>query len=526
MPNFSPKDITKLGLEQFKKKGPVDSLLQDIADHFYPARADFTRQRVFGTEYADHLMSSYPVISRRELSDAIGVMLRTGPWFRATVNDKIDHSAIEWLDWATQKMRKGMDAKGTGFKRATKEADNDFVTFGNAGMTSHWDFRKNSMHYQTYHLRELAWLDNVDQEPDCVFRNWTPTIDQAHQYFGDKIGQEAMHKRASKKGGDQMKIMHCQLPTHMFSDNTKKYRPFTSMFINIEEEHVIAEIEMDGDFFIIPRFATVAGSPYGYSPAVMNAIPDARLLQAMTWTLLEAGELSAKPPMIATRNAIRSDVNLMSHGVTWVDEEYDERMGEALRPLSIDRNGLPIAFGQHEDTKESIRQALYLANMALPTGEEMTAYEVRERVKEFIRKNKPLFDPIEHEYSAKLCDLTFREMLKVGYFGPLEDVPRSLRGADIEFKFISPIQEAEEEGRAQQFSMMVDLVTMAASIDETTVVNVDLDQALRDAVSGQGAPQNWVREEDEVETAKQQMREDRAMQEKQAAMLEAAKVAQ
>jgi hypothetical protein len=43
-------------------------------------------------------------------------------------------------------------------------------------------------------------------------------------------------------------------------------------------------------FYRIPRWQTVSGSQYSYSPATVAALPDARLIQAMTFTLLEAGE--------------------------------------------------------------------------------------------------------------------------------------------------------------------------------------------------------------------------------------------
>jgi len=61
----------------FKKKWQLNSLHQEIADNFYPERALFTvTQRDLSEEFAEHMMTSYPALIRRELADQIGTMLR------------------------------------------------------------------------------------------------------------------------------------------------------------------------------------------------------------------------------------------------------------------------------------------------------------------------------------------------------------------------------------------------------------------------------------------------------------------
>jgi hypothetical protein len=63
------------------------------------------------------------------------------------------------------------------------------------------------------------------------------------------------------------------------------------------------------------------------------ALAEARLLQQMVLTLLEAGQKAVDPPMVAAQEAIQGGINIYAGGVTYVDAEYDERLGEALRPL-------------------------------------------------------------------------------------------------------------------------------------------------------------------------------------------------
>ena len=66
--------------------------------------------------------------------------------------------------------------------------------------------------------------------------------------------------------------------------------------------------------YVIPRFKTIPGSQFAYSPATMVGLPDARTLQEMQHTLLEASERYARPPIIATQKVIRGDIDLAPDG--------------------------------------------------------------------------------------------------------------------------------------------------------------------------------------------------------------------
>ena len=68
------RDLAKLGRKLLSDKGSLNSLHQEIAENFYPERADFTQQRWLGQDFAANLMSSYPVIARRDLAEQLSTM--------------------------------------------------------------------------------------------------------------------------------------------------------------------------------------------------------------------------------------------------------------------------------------------------------------------------------------------------------------------------------------------------------------------------------------------------------------------
>jgi hypothetical protein len=136
--------------------------------------------------------------------------------------------------------------------------------------------------------------------------------------------------------------------------------------------------------------------------------PRRALIQAITATLLEAGEKFTNPPMIAVQEAIRSDVAIYAGGITWVDKDYDERLGEVLRPLTQDKSGMPIGREMQNDTRAMIAEAFYLNKLSMSNPKrgkaEMTAFEVGQMVQEYIRNALPIFEPMEMEYNGAICE--------------------------------------------------------------------------------------------------------------------------
>ena len=309
--------------------------------------------------------------------------------------------------------------------------------------------------------------------------------------------------------------MHFIVKDEMYDDDARG-RPRWSLWYDITHETLLQATPIWGKHYIIPRWQTVSGSQYSYSPATVCALPDARLLQAMTFTLLEAGEKATSPPMIATQNAVRSDVALFAGGITWVDEEYDEKLGAALRPLEQDFRGFNYGIQMNQDTRGMLHSAFFLDALTLPQrAPEMTAYEVGQRVQEYIRNALPIFEPMEMEYNAAVCEETFEMLWRNGGFGDPGSWPKELRGAEIEFTFESPLHDAIEEQKGQKFQQAQALIGSAIALDPSCAFLPKTEVALRDALVGVGIPATWLNSEAFV---KEQKANQQAMQAKQATL--------
>src|SRR3990167_6442792 len=103
---------------------------------------------------------------------------------------------------------------------------------------------------------------------------------------------------------------------------------------------------------------------------------------------------------------------------------------------------------------------------------------------------------MESEYNGAICDVTFDLLLRNGAFGSMRDIPRSLLGKEVRFRFESPLQEAIEREKVQRF---------------------------RELLKAVGVPAKWIRDEAEADAMQAQQEEQKQAQE---AMMAAAQGAQ
>lgn len=529
------KELIKQGDNLYSKRAPLLSLWQELNEHFYPERADYMVQRTLGTEFADHLTTSYPVLCRRELGSLISTMLRPSDqdWMQISVfrDDKLDNAGNRWLEWASKVQKRAMYDRAAKFVRATKQGDNDFVVTGQCVLSGELNAAKNSLLYRSWHLRDCAWSENNEGDVDRLHRKWMPTAIQAKQEFVNASIHPKMMDKYNRDPYAECNVRHIVIPSEDYDtgsgpDNKRFRSKYVSVFVDVDNEHVIQEMPSNTFIYIVPRWQTVSGSQYAFSPCTVAGLPDARLIQAITLVLLEAGEKSANPSMIATSDVVRSDVNLMAGGLTWVEKDYDERLGEALRPINQDFSGLGNAFELRGDTKQMLMEAFYLNKISLPPSGngEMTAFETAQRIQEYVRNALPLFEPMEHDYNGAICEQTFQLLYDSGTFGSRDSLPQSLRGQDIVFKFESPLHQTVERQKGHSFAQAREMIAAAAQADPSAAAMMDVKVALRDALKGIGTPSAWVRSETDMEAdamaiQKQQQTQEMLMQAGQGAQV-------
>lgn len=506
------QDLIKIGDSLFSKRYPIMSLWQTQAENFHVMRADFTRARYFSEEFGSFLMTGRPARCHRDLRNAFSAMLRRDQWFHAQTDNELvneDRDAKIWLDWASKVMRRAMYDDRAGFVRATNIADGDFTAFGNAVITREvCDY--SHLLYRTWHLRDVAWDEDITGQINTVHFDWRPQARQLLEY-GGKGKFKLSQKITDLKPEDRFKEIKCRrilLPADDYDLDkpTQRKLPFVSIYVDVENQQVMEEMPLRTLPVTIPRWefgGSLFGNQYGYSPSVVYALPDSRMLQQMMLSMLEASEMATKPPMIGVGEAVNGGVNLYAGGFTSVDADYDERTGEALRPLSMNFDGIRYGSEQIQRLEAGIDDSFFLNKIRYPEiKKDMTAYEASKLWDEFIRQSLPLWEPVQQEYNAKLCNGTFEDLLAVGSFGSVQDMPQILRGRDIVWQFDTPITVAAEKSLTGTFQAMLQTLVAGAQVDPNVALLADMPAAAREAIDGAGAPAKWLLSEEQFMAAR------------------------
>ncbi len=482
----------------FGKRRPLLPFWQEISENFLPMRAQFTRQFYLSEQFADRILTSYPLMVQRDLGNAISAMLRPREqeWFQARIEgwESLDKTSKAWLQWATGVQKRAMYDRHSQFVRATREGDQDYAAFGQTAITREMDMAERRLLYRCWHLKDTVWAETYNGSIGEIYRYWYPTRQEVCKLFPKTVSPNVKSQLANDPHVE-VKCMHVVVSGEDYDrvplpggDKPPKYRtPWVSCYIDVENKVVLQENASYSRIYTLPRWATVSGSAFAYSPAAPGLL---------TLTLMEAGEMSVRPPLVAAQDVVRSDVSIYAGGITWVDAEYDERLGEALRPLiTTSGEGLKHGFEMIKDAREQLAEAFYLNKLALPPPDrDMTAYETGQRIQEWIRQALPLFEPMEVEYNGVLCDDTFEALMRVGAFGSQADIPSPLRGKQVKFTFESPLHQATDRKKGALFLQAGQMLTEAMQLDPTNAFQVDAVTALRDALEGIGVPATWMRD--------------------------------
>lgn len=511
MADSRARNALKIGDDLFSKKRQVDSLWEEIALNFYPEQADFTTVRDHGEEYADHLFSSVPALARRELGNVLFLFLysRATKKFSIHVEDEdLDQrdDVRKYLETLSDIQWRAMYDPLAGFARDRKQTAHDFAAFGNSVTKFGLNIAGDGLLYRNYHLRDNAWSENAEGNIDANHRNWKPTARQLMAQFPETVSAD-VRKAFEKDPEQQFACRHVVLPGRLYDFKSRSGRtfPFVSLYVERESETVLEETGLNSFCYNIPRWSTVPNSQYGLSMATSLLLPDGRTMQAVVRTIREAGEKYTDPPMLAVTEAIRGDIALYAGGVTTADIEYDERLGEVLRPITQDKGSLPVGMEIAAALQEDIRHGFFLDKIQLPSaGTDMTAFEIRRRLEEHIRGQAPIFDPIEEQVSP-LYESTFEIMSRQGSFS-FQDMPEELQGRTLRYKFRSPLTDMQDVNEAETYLDVRDrILAPTAQFDPAQLENVDWTEATRDAMRAAGWKAKWFKDKGAVQKRRQQM---------------------
>lgn len=498
----------------FTKKAPLNSFWQSVAENHYPERADFTTGAQ--EDMTSGLYSSEPVLFRREFGNFIGSVLRPKgkKWFNVVPQNTQLRDLIKvktYLEPKSDMMRGLLYAKRANYTRAMHVADHDYATFGNAvgSVTETKDLKGVSL--RTWHLRDCAWLQNDEAQVDTLFRKFEPTVRDL--VAKEKAGWELSPKLDALKSKEldrKIPCLHVEMPIINYDYSIKRPKfEWVSLYYDLDNNHLMSFKNIPEFDYFVDRWFLIDGSQYALSPCTVCSMPDARSLQVMTWSIIEAGEKAVEPPLVATHEAILGGVNFSAASITWIDKNYDERTGEAIRALELGGNP---QFGEvlRQSITQNLNAAWFLNKLLMPQTYDKTAYEANRLHEEFLRAMHPIIEPAEAERNGNHLDVVFNKTVRLGLWGDPKEMPEELRGEDIEYTYDNPMEEAIKQESSFAYKSAMEINQIAKEFDPKVIAQFNHQKAYRDAIAGV-APPDWLLSEDEAQEAVDQANEAETM---------------
>ena len=314
-------------------------------------------------------------------------------------------------------------------------------------------------------------------------------------------------------------FLHCVYPREdkeiKFNDlglATPKNRPFASVYIFKNDPEIVEE----GGYYEMPihvaRWETMPGEVYGRGPGHIS-LPDVRTLNRAKELGLHAINKAINPPMLAEQRSVLSSLDLRPGHVSVVKDINGVR--EMISGARFDVTQFAV-----EDLRNAIRGIFFLDKLFLPDRTEigeMTAFETARRIEQLQRVLGPTLGRLNSELLDPIVRRGFNIMLRGGAFGELPDLLRE-RGGELEVEYVNTLARAQNIEDVQAIQNAAQSAALLAQLGLAEAVdNIDADGAMAVVFKILGVPAEAIRDQREV----QQLREQRAQQQQQAAALEA-----
>jgi hypothetical protein len=495
-----------------------DSHYQELADYMLPRKADIVRKRARGEKRMELIFDGTALQSVDLLASSLHGMLTSGatPWFHLTLKDDElgrDEEVQAWLEDTSSRMMRAITMSN--FETEVHEMYVDLVVFGTGCMFVEMD--KKSMRFSTRHISEFYVAEDQFGIVDTVFRKYVLPARQAVQRFGIENVSTFIQKRFEKKPDEEVTVLHCVMPRKE-RDPTKqdnKNMPFASMYICMETKMVMQESGFQEFPYVVPRFLKATGEVMGRSPA-MVALPDVKMLNLMSKTIIQAAQKLIDPPLLVPDDGFLLPVRTQPGGLNF----FRSGTRDTITPLNTGAN-IPIGLNMEEQRRSAIRSAFYVDQLLTGGSPNMTATEVVQRQEERMRVIGPVLGRLMNEMLRPMIDRVFALMLRADMLAP-----EILQGIDVDVEYVSPLARAQKSSSLNSTMKALEiLLPLAQALPVADHINAD--GLVNHVMDSLGVPKKVVKPQSEVDAAREeQAAQQQAMMERQETSQDVQDVAQ
>ena len=481
-----------------------DTHYQELADYMLPRKADIVKKRSRGEKRMELIYDGTALQSIDLMAAFLHGMLTSGaaPWFHLDIKDteiNRDDEVREWLQDTSMRMMRAINSSN--FETEVHETYVDLVVFGTSCMFIEMDGK--DLRFSTRHIAEYYAQEDQYGMVNTVYRVYKMSAEQAIERFGEKNVSDFIKKTHEKRPDEEVEILHAVMP-RTERDRTKpdnKNMRFMSAYLCMKSKMILSEGGFEELPYVVPRFLKATGEVMGRSPA-MTALPDVKMLNLMSKTIIQAAQKQIDPPLLVPDDGFLLPIRTQPGGLNF----YRAGSRDTITPLQTGAN-IPIGLNMEEQRRSAIRQAFYVDQILSSSGTNMTATEVIQRQEERMRVIGPVLGRLMNEMLRPLIDRVFALMLREGM---LAEPPEILQGRDIDIEYVSPLARAQKSNSLNNTMRALEiLMPLAQSLPVGD--HIDPDGLVEHITDSLGVPKKTLRTSQEIADTRQQRAEQEAM---------------
>lgn len=456
------------------------NLYQEVADQMLPRENQIIGVRTPGEDKSKQIFDPTAMLDLQDMVSGLSAaFFPPGELsFGVTVKDRqlANVDAVKrYLALAAQITHDELFASN--FMLQLNETLSSLIGFGTGNLFSEWK-PDTGLNYKDWDISFYTIKQNSSGLVDTVIIKYPLTARQAVQEFGrDNIGEKILE--AAKNPDTVEKTFPFIHRVRPRGERNPKFTdflnmPLESLYVNVEEQKLVDEGGYDEFPYAVPRWKKSSNEKYGRGQGTI-ALSVSKELQQMHADFIECGNKWNNPPREILDTAVEGRVDVRPGADNRVTQ-----MGSIKALDSGLMGNFPITREMLEFTQAIIHRIFFkdvFAPLAELTGDRRTTLEIRERVKQAVKK---LAGPIYRLQSELFTPIITRSVLLLIRNGVIPLPPEELAGRGFGIEYISELALAIRDQQSQAFIQFADLVSALDPVFPGAKDIINIDRALPD----------------------------------------------
>lgn len=517
-------DLLRNHAQFVSDRANFDALWRQVEDRVSYKGKHFNRQRTMGGEKStDRIFDVTAPLACDRFAAACESMItpRTQRWHGLAPADPFLRANKEIKDWcedATAILFGARYAPETNFASQTNESYWQIGAYG-TGCVFVDDVLGRSLLYRAIHLAELYLGEDAAGRVDTVHREFSPTLRQLAQRFGEQALPEKWRDRLHKNSEERTQVIHCVKPNDDRKVGRSDYQgmALASYYVMLDGRTVLERRGYRTQPYCVGRYSTSPREVYGRGPGVL-VLPEINMLNEARKTILRAAQKIVDPPLLLPEDGLMRAFDLRAGALNYGGvNEQGQQLVHALQ------TGARIDIGEAElvEMRKAVNDAfLVTLFQILVDAPTMTATEAMLRAQEKGQLLAPTMGRLQGELVGSVIE---RELDILDAAGKLPPMPEELveAGGVVDIDYVSPLNRLQKAEDGIGILRTLEALGPLAQIDNTVIDVFNVEQGARIMADVNGMPSKALRSEKQVKA----LREGRAEKQQMAEMLQAAPVA-